>query len=368
MGSNPIRGTKKNMNFKKTLEKLKKEIDQELDKYLAGAICDAEKQDKEMGRILRHAAKIIMASGKRIRPILMYFGYVAAGGKDRKKIIKTSVGIELIHNYLLIHDDIMDHGRTRHGIETVDAMYETMGKNIFPDCQDLKHLGNSMAILAGDLLESLGTQSIVDSGFDAKLTVKAVSALQSTIATTIVGQTQDICIENKKRVLEKEVLTMYKNKTAKYTIENPLKIGAILAGADAKFLQKISLFAIPVGMAFQIQDDILGLFETSEKMGKDAGSDVKEGKKTILVLRAMEKAGREEGKFMRNVLGNEKINLKDIKKFQNIVQKTGALEYSQNLAENLVEKGKAEIETFKINKEAKVFLLELADYMIARRV
>jgi geranylgeranyl diphosphate synthase type I len=356
------------MNFKKTLEKLKKEIDQELEKYLSKAIRDVEKQDKETGRILRHAAKIIMTSGKRIRPILMYFGYVAAGGKDRKKIIKASVGIELIHNYLLIHDDIIDHGQTRHGIETVDAMYEAMGKNIFSDCQDLKHLGNSMAILAGDLLEALGTQVVLDSGFDAKLTVKAVSALQLTITTTIIGQAQDICIENQKLISEKEILAMYKNKTAKYTIENPLKIGAILAGADARFLEKISLFAIPVGMAFQIRDDILGLFETSKNMGKDAGSDIKEGKKTILVLKALEKVEKEDRNFMKRVLGNEKINLKDIKKFQSIIQKTGSLKYNQNLAENLIEKGKTEMKKIEINRKAKVFLLEFANYMIARRV
>ncbi len=356
------------MNFKSTIKSLKRDIDAELQKYLFEIIKDIESQDKEVGRILRHMEKIIMSGGKRIRPILMYFGYVAAGGRDKKKIIKASVGIELIHNYLLIHDDIIDHGRTRHGVETVDAMYETMGKNIFSDCQDLKHLGNSMAILAGDLLEVLGTQVILDSGFDAKLTVKAVSALQSTIATTIVGQTQDVCIENKKRVSEKEILAMYKNKTAKYTIENPLKIGAILAGANLAFLNKISLFAIPIGMAFQIQDDILGLFEASEKIGKDSWSDIKEGKKTLLVSRSFRKSDRKDKEFMKKVLGNEKINSKDIEKFQNIIRKTGSLAYNQNLAKSLIEKGKFEIKKIKINKEARDFLLEFADYMIMRSV
>lgn len=356
------------MDFKKTLEKLKKEVNAELQKYLSQAIKDAEGQDREAGRMLRHAAKIIMSGGKRLRPILMYAGYVAAGGKDKKKIIKASVGIELIHNFFLVHDDIMDHGEIRHGIETVHTLYEKNYRKFFSDCEDSKHLGNSMAIMAGDLLEVLGNQAILNSGFDSKLTSKAISELQSTIANTIVGQVQDVCIENKKQTSEKEILAMYKNKTAKYTIEKPLKIGAILAGADIKFLEKISLSALPIGLAFQLQDDILGLFETSKKIGKNSGTDIKEGKKTLLVIKAFEKAEKADVQFMKKMFGNEKITSLEIEKFKNIIEKTGALGYSQTLAAKFIKKGKSEIEKNGMKQEAKAFLLELADFMIARSV
>lgn len=356
------------MDFKQTLEKLKKEVDAELQEYLSQAIKDVERQDKEAGRMLRHVAKIIMSGGKRIRPILMYMGYVAAGGKDKKKIVKASVGIELIHNFFLVHDDIMDHGQTRHGVETVHNLYEKNSTTIFPDCEESSHFGNSMAIMAGDLLEVLGNQAILRSGFDSKLKTKAISELQLTIANTIVGQVQDVCIENKKQTSEKEVLAMYKNKTAKYTIENPLKIGAILAGADAKFLEKISLSALPIGLAFQLQDDILGLFGVSEKIGKNSGADIKEGKKTLLVIKAFDKAEIEDVKFMKKMLGNAKITGLEIEKFKSIIEKTGALKYNQNLAAKFIKKGKIEIEKIKINKVAKDFLLELADYIIKRSI
>lgn len=356
------------MDFKKTLEQLKREIDKELQKYLLQAVKDAKKEDKEIGRMLEHLQKMIMAGGKRIRPILMYFGYVAAGGKDKKKIIKASVGVELLHMFFLVHDDIMDCGRTRHGVETIDVFYEEINKKFFNDCKNRRHFGTSMSIMAGDLLEALSIQAIFKAGFDEKSTARAVSALQVTIATTIIGQIQDICIENKKLTSEKEVLAMYKNKTAKYTLENPLKVGAILAGANEKFLEKISSAAIPIGMAFQIQDDILGLFETSKKMGKDSGSDIKEGKKTLLVLEALKKSEKGSLKFMQKILGNKKANSKDINKFKNIIQKTGALKYNQALAKKLVQEGKTKIEAIKMDKEAKKFLLEFAAYMIARNI
>jgi geranylgeranyl diphosphate synthase type I len=354
------------MNFQEKLGKLKKEIDRELQKYLTQIVREIERQDEETGRMMRHMAKIIMAGGKRIRPILMYVGYVAAGGRNKKKIIKAGIGIELIHNYFLVHDDIMDHGQKRHGIETVEEFYKKINRDSFSDCKNWCHLGNSMAILAGDLLEVLGTQIILNSGFSADLTNRAVFNLQMAVKNTIVGQVQDICIENQKQVSEKEILSMYKNKTARYTIENPLRLGAILAGADETFLKKISLFALPIGMAFQIQDDILGLFEVSQKTGKDYGSDIKEGKKTLLVLKTFEKAEKKENEFMQKKMGNEKISVKDINKFKNIVQVTGALTYNQNLAKKLIEKGKKEIKKARMAQEAKIFLLELADYMIAR--
>lgn len=354
------------MDFKETLEKLKKEIDRELEKYLSQAILDVESQDKEAGRMLRHAAKIIMSGGKRLRPILMYFGYLAAGGTDRKRIIRASVGIELIHNFLLMHDDIIDHAKTRHGVETVDVLYYKIGSKNFSDCKNLKHLGDSMAILAGDLLEVLGIQAITAAGFEPGLTVKAVAALQSVIATTIVGQTQDIGIENRKAVKQAVVLEMYKNKTAKYTLESPLKIGAILAGTDAKFLQKISSFAIPVGIAFQIQDDILGLFGDSRKIGKAVGSDIQEGKKTLLILEALQKSKKAEKQFMQKILGQEEIKPEDIEKFQNIIRTTGALSFNQNLAKKLIAQGKTALEKVQMNSAAKRFLLNLADYMLMR--
>src|SRR4030042_6057598 len=112
-------------------------------------------------------------------------------------------------------------------------------------------------------------------------------------------------MEYKKKTTEKEVLKMYEYKTAKYTIEGPLHLGAILAGADDKLLKTFSAYAIPVGIAFQIQDDILGLFGDEKKLGKPVGSDIRQGKFTILAAKAVEKASGKQKKIIKNILGKK---------------------------------------------------------------
>jgi geranylgeranyl diphosphate synthase type I len=354
------------MDFEKNLSKLQKEIDGELQKYLSAAILKVKKENGETGKALEYAAKIILSSGKRIRPILLYFGYIGAGGKEKQKIIKAGVGLEIIHNFLLMHDDIMDHGHKRHGLLTLHEQYKKIAQKVFSD-SDPEHFGNSMAIVIGDLIQTLGTEMILNSGFDPSLAAKAVSNLNLSVGSTIIGQIQDIFIENKKQVSEKEVLEMYKNKTAKYTLENPLRLGAILAGAGKKYLEKISRFAIPLGVSFQIQDDILGLFEADKKTGKEMGGDIREGKKTLLVLKALERAGKKEKVFLKKVLGNKNISLAEIEQFQKIVEKTGSLAYSRSLAKNLITDGKNELKKMKMRPESKEFLLKLAEYIVSRK-
>lgn len=356
------------MDFIEKLTKLKKEIDEELQRYLSVVIKKTEKQDKETAKILKQAEKIIMSGGKRIRPILMYFGYVAAGGKDKKKIIKAAIGIELIHNFLLMHDDVMDHGQKRHGVETINAVYAKINRKNFNNDFAAEHFGNSMAINAGDFLHSLGIRAILNSGFQPELIYRTIFEIESIITTTVIGQVQDIFMENKKDVSEKEVLEMYKNKTARYTIGGPFRLGAILAKANPKFLEKINLFAIPLGMAFQIQDDILGVFETSKKLGKDSGADIKEGKKTLLIINAIKNAEKKDKIFLKKELKNGKISAKKITRFKDVLKKTCALEYNQNLTEKLIKQGKREIQKIKMDKETKLFLLDLADYIVFRNV
>ena len=159
---------------------------------------------------------------------------------------------------------------------------------------------------------------------------------------------------------------MHKLKTAIYTIEGPLHMGAIAAGASDDQLKILSEYAIPLGMAFQLKDDLLGLFGLEEKLGKPVDSDIKEGKKTILILKAMENAGKQQKEFIVNALGNKNITEKELIKLREIIKKTGSLSYSENLAEKLVKKAKDTIKNSDFEKQGKEFFLEIADYIIKR--
>lgn len=349
------------------LADFKKKIDPEIEKYFERVIGEALKRDRDIADALRHSKKIIMSGGKRARAAFMYYGYLAAGGKELKKILKASVSIELIHLFLLIHDDIIDRDGKRHGMVTLHKYYEKIGSK-FLKSKDPHHFGISMAIIIGDTINAMGNQIIFESEFNSKLILRALSMLQGIISMTVIGESQDIHIENRGKASVGEILKMYENKTAKYTFEGPLHLGAILGGADGEFLRRLSGYAVPAGIAFQIQDDILGVFGNEKKIGKPVGSDIRQGKYTILVAKAFEKADSRQRKILSDALGNKYLTPRDINNFRSAITDTGALDYAKNLAMDLVVEAKKELEKIKMNSEAKKFLGDMADYMIQREL
>ena len=354
------------MDTKKFFEGFKKQIDRELVVYLDDKIEETKKFDFFTANLAKQAKKIILSGGKRLRPAFMYWGYVASGGKDRKKILKTSISIELVHNFLLMHDDIMDHGKMRHGVATVNAKYAKMGQ-LFFDANGAKHFGNSLALVFGDTLSAMSNQVLFTSNFPADLIVKALNKIQAIVSRTVVGQIQDVYMNSSGKFSESSILKMYRNKTAYYTVEGPLNLGAILAGADEKTLKTLSAYALPLGVAFQIQDDILGIFGAEKKIGKEVGLDIKEGKKTLLLVKALELSNREQKTYLRGILGQKNISQLEIKKFQEIMITSGALQYVQELAEDLVMEAKKSLAAATIVPEAKDFLLSIANFIVERK-
>jgi geranylgeranyl diphosphate synthase type I len=355
------------VDAKKTLAEFKKKVDPQLDIYFSRMIAENEKKDKNIGDAIRCARDITMSGGKRARAAFMYFGYVAAGGSDLSEMLKTSISIELIHSFLLIHDDIIDQDELRHGVKTIHTVYEEFAKQHFKN-KDAAHFGNSMAIIIGDMINSFGGQVLFESKFSPALVIKALHEMQKIISSTIIGQAEDIYIENRGYASEKEILQMYENKTAKYTLEGPLHLGAILAGADESILKALSAYSIPAGIAFQIQDDILGVFGQVKKTGKPVGSDVRQGKQTLLVAKALEKAGAKDKLTLQKCLGKMDLTEAELDEFRAIIKSTGSLAYAENLATELIAAAKHEITGANIDNVAKEFLFGIADYMLNREV
>lgn len=349
------------------LEDFKRKVDVEIKVYLDKAIKETAKRDALMADALRYVRKMALVGGKRLRPAFMYYGYIAGGGKELQKIIKASVSIELIHIFLLIHDDIIDQDKKRHGIDSMHFRYEKIGKRFFLG-NDSGHFGKSMAIIIGDMVNAMGNQIIFDSGFKPDLVMKALFRLQSIVSYTVIGQAQDIYIEYQKRASEKQILQMYENKTAKYSIEGPLHLGATLAGASKNILIGLSGYSIPLGVAFQIQDDILGIFGSEKKLGKKVGADIAEGKQTLLVVKAKEKANKKQKAILEKLLGKKDLSARDVDEFRKIIRETGAYNYAKKMSYGLVAKAKRELAKLKINQEAKIFLNNVADYMIEREL
>lgn len=355
------------MDIQVVMRDFKARFDVVLAAYLDDIIRDAREKDVFVAEALEYTKTMIMAGGKRLRPIMMYYGYKAVGGRDEDAIMRAAISIELIHSFLLIHDDIMDRDHLRHGIGTLHSHYGALSERLFSGV-DHRHFGNSMALIVGDMIGALGNQVLFDAAFDPKLILRALSKLQSIIALTVVGQTRDVYIEYAKRATEDEILRMYEYKTARYTVEGPLHLGAILGGGDPAILEGLSRYAIPLGIAFQIQDDILGIFGSEEKLGKPVGSDIQEGKWTLLVSRATEMLAADEKKDFLRILGKgENLTSEDIDRFRELVRRSGSLEYARALATDSISTGRqAMVELKGIVPDAQEFLVAVADFMMLR--
>jgi len=354
------------------METCKARTDGFLHEYLEDRIQTLVKADSLLGRELGEAVKkSILSGGKRMRAAFVYFGYRAVGGNDEVRINYASASIEILHSFFLIHDDVIDKSDFRRWTPTVHKMY----KQIYEDRGMLgnlddpgkEHFASSAAIMAGDVCCSLAYEALFESGFEARKTIEALKMMQKTVMLTGIGEMIDIIKPLGKRATEQEVLHMYYLKTALYTIEAPLLLGAILHGTSTEIMDSLSGYGSPVGIAFQIHDDILGVFGSEKEQGKPVGSDIKEGKQTLLTVRAFEKASPSQKKKMESILGNADVSSWETKEFQEIIESTGSLDYARNKEAALVKKGKEALAGVPIREDYKDILQGMADYIISRQ-
>jgi geranylgeranyl diphosphate synthase type I len=313
-------------------------------------------------------ADFTLAGGKRIRPALIYYAYLASGGENSCNIVKASMGIELTHSFLLIHDDIIDRDAKRHGVATIHERYKKIGQKIAP-LKDSIHFGNSMAMIVGDVASAMANEIVFNVNFSKEVIIKALNKLQEIVYVTIPGEMLDVVMEYQGRTTEEEILRMFEGKTSRYTFEGPLHLGVILAGGNIKTLQAFTEYSLPLGKAFQLRDDILGVFGDEKKIGKPVGSDIIEGKQTLLVLKALEKGNQEQKKIIKQCLGKKNLTKEELIKFKNILKQTGSLAYSQQLAQSFISESITALERVEFrNQEAKMFLTGIAHYIIEREV
>jgi geranylgeranyl diphosphate synthase type I len=358
----------KGMDAIELLKNFKKRFEPYLREYFDKKLQQAGKIDVIAEEAVSMIKDYTISGGKRIRPAVLYYGYLAAGGRDSDKIIKTSMSMELLHSFLLIHDDIIDKDASRHGVETIHERYKKIGRK-YSLTKDSDHFGNSMAIISGDMAASMACDIIFNADFPSDVIVKALDKLQKIVYVTIPGEMIDVIMSYTGKATEEQILKMHEAKTARYTFEGPLQLGCLLAGGDESLLEKFSAYALPLGKAFQIRDDILGVFGNEKKLGKPVGSDIIEGKQTLLITKSLEKGSRGQRKIVKKSLNKKYISEEEIQEFRNIVEETGALEYSENLAKDFVSEALEALAKIDFkNKEAEKFLTGIADYIVNREL
>lgn len=288
----------------------------------------------------------LMRGGKRLRPAFCYWGWRGAGGPDTEAILAASASLEFFQAAALIHDDVMDDSDTRRGMPAVHRRFATLHRGA-GWTGDGERFGTAGAILVGDLClvwsDELFTSSRLDPArlalgrpmFDRMRTELMGGQYLDMLEQAVAAQRTAGAVERARRVV--------RYKSAKYTIEHPLLIGGMLAGADDALLAAYSAYGLPLGEAFQLRDDVLGVFGDPAATGKPAGDDLREGKRTVLVAKALERATPAQAATVRRLLGDPGLDAGGVEALREIIVSTGALTATEALIEDLVATSRAAI-------------------------
>ncbi|MBN1263426.1 MAG: polyprenyl synthetase family protein [Candidatus Pacebacteria bacterium] len=315
----------------------------------------------ELMRIYQKFAK----GGKMARGALVCLGYQSIGGKDHSAILAPSIAVQLIHSFLLIHDDWIDGDLKRYGQPTVYKQIEKIYGERFKKGDRQRWSGGSAFVL-GDIGCFLAHKLIADSDFPARAKVRAISFLSQNLVQTGHGEIWDITYDLVTGFSWDEIVKIRKLKTAYYTLVMPLQVGTCLAGGSQAELKAAEEYGFPVGIAFQLRDDYLGLFGDEVKTGKSASSDLREGKKTLIIAKALEILKGKEKKILKQALGNRELTGEQINQVRLIIKASGAVDDCQNLAQELIEKGKKAIPKLTSDKSLQEIYASLADYLVNR--
>ena len=294
------------------------------------------------------AGHLIVNGGKRLRPYMVIRSCQILGGKSSTAMIAASA-VEMVHNFTLVHDDIMDNDEMRHGVPTVH-----------------KKFGMPIAILAGDVLFSKAFQIISESKLSPNANTHLISRLAKACVDVCEGQLLDIKMADEKRIpTEAEYITMIGKKTAAL-FDVSCAMGAICATNKPKDISNLSAFGRNLGIAFQITDDLIGVMGDPKVTKKPVGNDLREGKKSLPILMAIKLAKGNERKIILKAFGNSKISKKDLNKAVEVIRSLGIEEKVRNQALKYAEKSEKSL--IKYKGTAKIELTALLDFVVKRSV
>ena len=270
-------------------------------------------------------ARQAVAGGKRLRPAFAYWGWRAAGGSVDKTeaILTAAAAIELVHASALVHDDVMDGSATRRGRPAAQRRFSTQLPSASP--QQADRFGLSAAILLGDMLLSWSDELLGRSGFKPRAIARGRVYFDRLRYEVVAGQYLDVLAQTTTGSSAAAAMRVVRYKSAKYTVERPLQFGAALAKAETPLLAALSSYGVPLGEAFQLRDDVLGVFGESSVTGKPSGDDIREGKRTLLVARAFDKASSAQRQVLDTHLGKPEVDAAGISAVQAVLRDTGAL-------------------------------------------
>lgn len=294
-------------------------------------------------RIVDEVVWATVRKGGRIRPLLCCCGYAAShgeGGPLDGRILCAASSLELLHTFAILHDDVMDGSPTRRGEPStfVRVAEEHRAAGLRGDSE---RYGVSVAVLAGDLALVISDLLLAESGFDTAALARAAQPLSRMRLDAIAGQYLDLSLSGRAVTDPNVTARIARLKTGSYSVEGPLLIGAALAGASESAKRALEAFAGPLGEAFQLTDDLLGMFGDPAVTGKSAENDLRQGKPTSLMARALSLAAPDAREMIMSIWGNPDASQKDLEMLRKSVHESGAVRSMVRSINQLVTEAKA---------------------------
>src|SRR4051794_882405 len=336
-----------------------------VDKALAAFLATRRTRLLEIDAALADVADAIEAfvlhGGKRLRPAFAYWGYRGAGGLDSDAVVAAVSALELVQASALIHDDLMDRSDTRRGEPSVHRRFEAR-HTAAGWHGGAAGFGDSAAVLLGDLTLVWSDELLHTSGVDPADLARARPVFDEMRTEVNLGQYLDVLTQATGDTSVERASKVARFKAAKYTVERPLELGAALAGAPDELREAYSGFGLPLGEAFQLRDDVLGVFGDPVRTGKPAGDDLREGKRTYLVACAhalLDEAARSE---LEAGLGDPGLDDDGVGRLRALIAESGALARTEERIAVLTASALATLAAAPLaDEEARAVLRELAD-------
>jgi len=314
---------------------------------LAAFLADRSARISELGDELAapvQALRDLLAGGKRLRPAFCYWGFRGAGGVDGDGIVIAASSLELLQASALLHDDVMDGSDLRRGMPAAHRrfalLHQASGWTGSPE-----RFGVGAAILLGDLALAWCDEMLRSCGLPEDRLRPAYDVFDAMRSEVIGGQYLDLVAQAAGAGgTVARAMRVIRFKTAKYSVERPLQLGGALAGASAELLAAYSAFGLPLGEAFQLRDDVLGVFGDPAETGKPAGDDLREGKRTVLVAKALETASPAQRARLDRHLGDRDLDEAGVAALRDVLVETGALKAVESLIEELTARSRAALD------------------------
>ena len=344
---------------------LVREVDAELDRLLRDHRRRMVAEDPGVSGPFEELDRIVGAGGKRLRPLFCLLGYQAGRGEPGPEVIRSAAALELLHTFAIVHDDVMDRSRVRRGrpaswVELAETHRREGMRG------DPASFGVAAAVLVGDLALILADHAFLASGFPPARLLPAMHRYNRMRAEMVAGQYLDVLAAHAGPVDEAKARRVAVLKSGLYTVEGPLHIGCHLAGGGPDVLAMLSRYGVPLGEAFQIRDDVLGVFGDPSTTGKDRDSDLREGKRTVLVARTLGLVGDPDRRFIEERLGRADLSAEEVARIRSLMEESGALASTLQLIRELTDEAQSAIEPEVAPPEVAETLRVMADVLALR--